>query len=106
MQYAEVAVNVPVSTTFHYHVPPELAGRLQPGHLVRVSFGTAEHRLSWRHRRDAHPRNRWCSERFDPHRQGPAHIDTARWLVGKPSRRWDRAWLFRRRGSRAALTCG
>ncbi len=39
--YAEVAVNVPVERTFHYHIPPELAGRVLPGHLVRVSFGTA-----------------------------------------------------------------
>lgn len=39
--YAEIAVNVPVDRTFHYHIPPELAGRVQPGHLVRVGFGTA-----------------------------------------------------------------
>jgi primosomal protein N' (replication factor Y) len=38
--YVEVAVNVPqVSGTFHYHLPPELEGRLQPGHLVEVPFG-------------------------------------------------------------------
>ncbi|MFW5748158.1 MAG: replication restart helicase PriA [Chloroflexota bacterium] len=42
MQYAEVAVNAPVDQTFHYHIPPEMQGELQPGYLVRVGFGTAE----------------------------------------------------------------
>ncbi len=38
--YVEVAVNVPqVSGTFHYHLPPELEGQVQPGHLVEVPFG-------------------------------------------------------------------
>ncbi|MCJ7511582.1 MAG: primosomal protein N' [Anaerolineales bacterium] len=38
--YAEVAVNLPpVRGTFHYHLPPDLEARLQPGHLVIVSFG-------------------------------------------------------------------
>lgn len=40
--YAEVAVNVPVHSTFHYHIPVQLAGKIQPGHLVRVAFGTAD----------------------------------------------------------------
>lgn len=39
-EYVELAVHVPrVSGVFHYHVPPELHGRLQPGHLVLASFG-------------------------------------------------------------------
>jgi primosomal protein N' (replication factor Y) len=39
-QYIEIAVNVPrVSGVFHYHLPLELEGKLQPGHLVLVSFG-------------------------------------------------------------------
>lgn len=37
--YAEVVVNLPIEGTFHYHVPPELSGYLQVGHLVEVSFG-------------------------------------------------------------------
>jgi primosomal protein N' (replication factor Y) len=38
--YVEVAVNVPqVSGTFHYHLPPELEGVVQPGHLVEAPFG-------------------------------------------------------------------
>ena len=39
-QYVEIAVNVPrLAGVFHYHAPPELEGRLQPGHLVLVPFG-------------------------------------------------------------------
>ena len=38
--YVEVSVNVPQMTgTFHYHLPPELEGVIQPGHLVEVPFG-------------------------------------------------------------------
>ncbi|MEX1072048.1 MAG: primosomal protein N' [Anaerolineales bacterium] len=39
-EYVEIAVNVPrVSGVFHYHVPPELKGKLIPGHLVLAPFG-------------------------------------------------------------------
>ena len=41
MQYAEVALNVPVHKTFTYHIPAELADSLTPGSLVRVEFGVA-----------------------------------------------------------------
>jgi primosomal protein N' (replication factor Y) len=38
--YVEVAVNVPqVSGTFHYHLPPDLEGVVEPGHLVEIPFG-------------------------------------------------------------------
>src|SRR5512139_1703552 len=38
--YVEVAVNVPqVAGSYHYHLPPELEGRLLAGHLVEVPFG-------------------------------------------------------------------
>ncbi|HEX9106859.1 MAG TPA: primosomal protein N', partial [Longimicrobiales bacterium] len=38
--FVEVAVNVPeVAGMFHYHLPPELAGRVEPGSLVVVPFG-------------------------------------------------------------------
>ena len=46
--YAEVAVLVPLRSagpqettqpTFHYAIPPDLEGRLRPGHLVTVPFG-------------------------------------------------------------------
>jgi primosomal protein N' (replication factor Y) (superfamily II helicase) len=39
--YAEVAVNAPVRSTFHYEIPPELEGQIAVGHLVQVAFGTA-----------------------------------------------------------------
>jgi primosomal protein N' (replication factor Y) len=41
MEYVRVAIDTPVDSTFDYHVPPELEGKLQPGHLVEVAFGTA-----------------------------------------------------------------
>ncbi len=41
MLYVEIAVHRPVRQTYHYHIPPELAGQLQAGHLVEVEFGTA-----------------------------------------------------------------
>ena len=38
--FVEVAVNLPpVRGTFHYHLPPDLEGRVGPGHLVLVPFG-------------------------------------------------------------------
>src|SRR5574341_417094 len=38
--YAEIVVNMPIAGTFHYHIPPELAGLLRVGHIVEVSFGS------------------------------------------------------------------
>lgn len=38
--YVEVAINLPqISDTYHYHLPPDLAGSVQPGSLVIVPFG-------------------------------------------------------------------
>lgn len=39
--FAEVAVNRRVQSTFYYHIPVELTGKIAPGHLVKVAFGTA-----------------------------------------------------------------
>lgn len=39
--YAKIAVNRPVSKLFHYEIPSDLDGLLQPGHLVEVDFGPA-----------------------------------------------------------------
>ena len=40
LEFVQIAVNVPrVSGVFHYHCPPDLEGRLKPGHLVLVPFG-------------------------------------------------------------------
>ena len=41
MRYAHIALNVPVNSTFTYHIPAELAADLQLGSLVRVEFGVA-----------------------------------------------------------------
>jgi primosomal protein N' (replication factor Y) len=39
--FAEVVVNAPpIRGAFHYHIPPALEGRVAPGHLVVVPFGT------------------------------------------------------------------
>jgi primosomal protein N' (replication factor Y) len=38
--YLELAVNVPqVTEVFHYHLPPNLEGRVSSGHLVEAPFG-------------------------------------------------------------------
>jgi len=38
--YVEVAINLPqISDTYHYHLPPDLVGPVQPGSLVIVPFG-------------------------------------------------------------------
>jgi len=37
--FLEIAVNIPqVSGLFDYHLPPELEGKVEPGHLVEVPF--------------------------------------------------------------------
>ncbi len=41
-EYVLVALNKAVPLGFTYHVPPHLAGMLQPGHLVRVPFRTGQ----------------------------------------------------------------
>ncbi|MBI3158691.1 MAG: primosomal protein N' [Chloroflexi bacterium] len=39
--YVEVAVNIPsIAGVFHYHLPPELEGRVRAGHLVMAPFGS------------------------------------------------------------------
>ncbi len=40
--YAEIALNVPVHDTYHYHVPDDLAPQIQVGQLVQVSFRTSQ----------------------------------------------------------------
>ena len=38
--YLEIAVNVPqVTDVFHYHLPEDLEGQVDVGHLVEVPFG-------------------------------------------------------------------
>jgi len=41
--FVEIAVNVPqVTDVFHYHLSVELEGRVHPGHLVEVPFGSRQ----------------------------------------------------------------
>ena len=41
--YLEIAVNVPqVAGVFHYHLTPELEGKIHTGHLVEVPFGNQQ----------------------------------------------------------------
>jgi primosomal protein N' len=38
--FASIAIDAPVDTPFDYAIPPELTGKIAPGHLVQVAFGT------------------------------------------------------------------
>jgi len=39
--YVEIAINLPqISDSYHYHLPPDLAGTVVPGSLVIVPFGS------------------------------------------------------------------
>ncbi|WP_162909987.1 replication restart helicase PriA [Aggregatilinea lenta] len=81
--FAEVAVNRRVSGTFSYHIPPELAGKIAPGHLVKVAFGTAHTTgivVSLADSVDI-PETKPILERVDPLPVvTPAQIALARWL--------------------------
>jgi primosomal protein N' (replication factor Y) len=81
--FAEVAVNRRVSATFHYHIPPELAGKIAPGHLVKVSFGTARTTgvVVATHPSAPIPITKPILERLDPNPVlTPAQLALARWL--------------------------
>ena len=39
-RYADVGINLPtIASTYHYTIPGELLGQVQPGILVQVPFG-------------------------------------------------------------------
>lgn len=38
-QYAGVVIEGPLTTVYHYAIPPEFAGEIEPGMRLRVSFG-------------------------------------------------------------------
>jgi|GEM_PF-5796 len=81
--YAEIAVNAPVNPTFHYHIPDDLDSKLQPGHLVQVTFGTA---LQYGivlalHADSPIQQTKPVTALLDPHPVvTPAQIDLARWI--------------------------
>jgi primosomal protein N' (replication factor Y) len=82
--YAEVAVNRPVKQTFHYHIPADLTGQIAPGHLVKISFGTAYTTgLVVALSPDSPiPETKPILERLDPlPAVTPAQLELARWLA-------------------------
>ncbi len=82
--YAEVAVNRPIRNTFHYHIPPELAGRIAPGHLVKIGFGTAYTTgiVVGLHDTTPIPKTKPIVQRLDPDPViNEAQLALARWLA-------------------------
>jgi primosomal protein N' (replication factor Y) len=82
--FAEIAVNRRVSNTFHYHIPPELTGEIAPGHLVKVSFGTAHTTgiVVALHEGAPIPITKPVLARLDPAPVvTPTQIELARWLA-------------------------
>ncbi len=83
MRYADVALQVAVNSTFTYHIPPELDGKLQLGSLVRVEFRVAMEPgviLAFRDESDI-PKTKPIIELLDP--QPVLHSDAlelASWL--------------------------
>lgn len=83
MHYAEVAVNVPVNQTYHYHIPENLASRVQVGSLVRVQFGVAMQPavVVALHDKTDIPETKPIRELLDPLPvMAREHIDLALWL--------------------------
>jgi len=83
MHYAEVAINVPVNKTFHYHIPDELALLTQIGSLVRVEFGVAMQPgiVMALHDTTDIPETKPILELLDPKPvMTPQHIELARWM--------------------------
>jgi primosomal protein N' (replication factor Y) (superfamily II helicase) len=84
--FAEVAVNRRVYTTFHYHIPPGLTGDIAPGHLVKVSFGTAYTTgiVIDLHASSPIPETKPLLDRLDPVPVvTPAQLALARWLAAE-----------------------
>ena len=82
--FAEVAVNRRVSGTFHYHIPAELTGRIAPGHLVKIGFGTGFTTgiVVALHDNAPIPQTKPILERLDPHPVvTPAQLTLAQWLA-------------------------
>lgn len=82
--YVEVAVNRPIQNTFHYHIPPELTGRLTPGHLVKIGFGTGRTTgvVLALHEATPVPKTKPVLERLDPEPVvTEAQLALARWLT-------------------------
>lgn len=84
--YAQVAVNLRVNNTFHYDIPAELAGQIAPGHLVKISFGTAYTTgiVVALQAESPVPETKPVLERLDPLPVvTPAQLELAQWLAGQ-----------------------
>lgn len=82
--YVQVAVNTPVDATFDYHLPPELGGQIEPGHLVQVEFRTAMEPAIVLSLSDTTsiPQTKPVIARLDPRPVvTPEQIAVARWLA-------------------------
>ncbi len=83
MHYAEIAINVPVNKTFHYHIPDELVPLTQVGSLVRVEFGVAMQSgvVMALHDDTDIPKTKPILELLDPKPvMTPQHIELPYWL--------------------------
>jgi primosomal protein N' (replication factor Y) len=82
--FAEVAVNRRVRGTFHYHIPVNLMDHIQPGHLVKVAFGTAHTTgiVVALHDSAPIPKTKPILERLDPDPVvTPVQLKLALWLA-------------------------
>lgn len=83
MQYAEVALNVPVHKAFTYHIPANLEAAVAPGSLVSVEFGVAMQPavVLALVAETAIPQTKPILDLLDPHPVlEAAQLDLARWL--------------------------
>lgn len=81
--YTEIAINTFVNQTFHYHVPPEMDDKVQIGHMVQVSFGTAmQHGIILAlHEQSPVEQTKPILAILDPQPVvTPAQIEVARWM--------------------------
>jgi primosomal protein N' (replication factor Y) len=86
MLYAELAVNAALTTTLTYHVPPELEGRIQPGHLVTAPLrdGRAYAVVVALRADSPVAETRPLGEPVDPEPVvSPAQLELARWLSAR-----------------------
>ncbi|MBK8020173.1 MAG: primosomal protein N' [Chloroflexi bacterium] len=82
--YVQVVVNTPVDAVFDYHLPPELDGQIEPGHLVQVDFRTAMEPaiVVGLSETTTVARTKPVIARLDPKPVvTPLQIETARWLA-------------------------
>jgi primosomal protein N' (replication factor Y) len=86
MSYVQLALNAPLTATLTYHVPAELEGRLQPGHLVTAPLrdGRAYAVVLALQPDSPVPETRPVGEPVDPEPVlSPVQLELARWLSAR-----------------------